>query len=229
MARRTPWASQARPAAQQGDGGRSVLRGAAGGSPGASENATALTRLLARSYSKAPMKCDRCENEATVHEVTVHKGKKVEKHLCEQCAKTDGIAVQSHAPINALLTKFVMSSAGAASAPTQKLVCPGCAMTFADFRQHGLLGCPECYAAFEEQLGPLIERAHEGGVHHVGKTPTRSGGSVDRQRVLATLRRQLSEAVAAEHYERAAELRDELRSIGAHEEADADRPTKNKA
>ncbi len=158
------------------------------------------------------MKCDRCDSEATVHEVTVHKGKKVEKHLCEQCARQEGIAVQTSAPINALLSKFVTVT-GQTQA-TQKLSCPACSMSYADFRQHGLLGCPECYAAFEEQIGPLLERAQEGGGSHIGKRPSRSEGAFDRQRMVATLRRQLSEAVAAEQYERAAALRDELRTIG---------------
>lgn len=161
------------------------------------------------------MKCDNCDNEATVHEVTVRKGKKVEKHLCEQCAKKDGIAVQSHAPINALLSKFVMSSSGQSEEEEGGVAsCPMCETTFSEFRQHGLLGCPNCYEAFEDQLGPLIERAQEGATHHIGKTPARSSGAVDRQRVIASLRKQLTEALQTEHYERAAELRDELKRIG---------------
>jgi protein arginine kinase activator len=161
------------------------------------------------------MKCDRCQNEATVHEVTVHKGKKVEKHLCEQCAKTDGIAIQSHPPIAEMLTKFVTSSMGGEKSARGQAACAGCGLTYAEFRQTGLLGCEECYDAFEEQLGPLLERAQEGGSHHVGKTPRRGGGALDRGKVVATLRKQLLDAIAAEHYEKAAELRDRLRSVGA--------------
>lgn len=157
------------------------------------------------------MKCDRCDNEATVHEVTLHKGKKVEKHLCEQCARGDGISVQQPAPIHQLLQKFVVPTAGAAQ-PRQ--VCPTCGTAYADFRQHGMLGCPDCYREFEDQLGPLVERAHEGATHHIGKAPKRAAGSLDRQRIVAALRRQLNEAVAAEQYERAAQIRDQLRTAG---------------
>jgi len=164
------------------------------------------------------MKCDRCQNEATVHEVTVHKGEKVEKHLCEQCAKSDGIAVQSHPPIAEMLSKFVMASGVGEKASPGKRACPGCGMTFAEFRQTGLLGCEGCYASFEEQLSPLLERAQEGGSHHIGKTPRRGGGALDRGKVVATLRKQLLDAIAAEHYEKAAELRDRLRAVGAGDE-----------
>src|SRR5262249_10187062 len=151
------------------------------------------------------MKCDRCDNEATVHEVTLHKGKKVEKHLCEQCAKGDGISVQAQAPITQALTKFELPSASKPQAqPKQQ--CPTCSMTFAEFRQLSQLGCPDCYKEFEEQLSALMERAHEGGAHHIGKNPTRAGASIDRQHVVAALRRKLTEAVAAEQYEKAAKI-----------------------
>lgn len=146
-----------------------------------------------------------------MHEVTVHKGTKVEKHLCEICAKDEGVVVQ-HPPMSTLLSKFVISTEPGAK--DHRPACPICAMTFAEFRQHGLLGCPSCYQTFEEQLIPLLERAHEGGSLHVGKIPRRAGKSLDRHQRLAALRRELTEAVSLERYERAAELRDELRTVG---------------
>lgn len=167
------------------------------------------------------MKCDTpgCEHEATVHEVTIKAGKKVEKHLCEQCAREHGISVQTHAPISELLTKFVMSQSGGgeeeqegAQPATRATTCASCGMTWARFRQHGVLGCADCYGVFEEQLSPLIERAHQGATHHVGKTPQRAGEGLALQNRMAALRRELQEAVASEQYERAARLRDELRT-----------------
>jgi len=47
----------------------------------------------------------------------------------------------------------------------------------------------------------------------VGKTPRRAGGSIDRQRLIQRLAKELDSAVAAEQYERAAELRDRLQSL----------------
>lgn len=164
------------------------------------------------------MKCDTsgCEREATVHEVTIKGGKKVEKHLCELCAREHGISVQTHAPISELLTKFVMSQAGGGQEQqgekSRATACPACGCTWARFRQHGLLGCDRCYEVFEEGLSPLIERAHQGATHHVGKAPRRAGEGLALQNRMAALRRELQEAVACEQYERAARLRDELRS-----------------
>jgi protein arginine kinase activator len=165
-------------------------------------------------------KCDHCNEEATVHEVVIKNGAKVEKHLCEIHAKDEGIAVHGHAPIGDLITKFVMSQAGQeTSSARQEEVCPDCGMTWPEFRQHGLLGCGHCYACFEEQLSRMIERVHEGGTHHVGKAPQGSEGLLEREHKISSLRKQLTEAVAAEQYERAATLRDELLSAERREEA----------
>jgi hypothetical protein len=35
---------------------------------------------------RAGMKCDKCNKTATVHLTEIKSGKKIEKHLCEQCA-----------------------------------------------------------------------------------------------------------------------------------------------
>lgn len=162
------------------------------------------------------MKCDNCDNEATVHEVTIHKGHKVEKHLCEQCARDVGIDSQSEAIPAALLSQFVVGAEAKSSSggPSRGKACGQCGMTYAKFRQHGLLGCAECYQAFEEQLIPLLDRAQEGGAEHLGKTPRRSVGALQHQRQISLLRKQLAEALQKERYERAADLRDELRDAG---------------
>ena len=87
-------------------------------------------------------------------------------------------------------------------------------MTWAEFRQSGLLGCEQDYTQYEKDLAPLLLRAHEGATHHVGKVPTRRGASgvpMKRQIDVSKLRKDLSRAVEAEDYERAAKLRDQIR------------------
>jgi protein arginine kinase activator len=116
-------------------------------------------------------------------------------------------------PINELLTNFVMAHSGLQQ-KEQGLACEHCGMTWADFRQSGLLGCSHDYQQFEKDLTPLLQRAHEGATHHVGKVPTRRGGTgvpMKRQVDVAKLRKELQRAVEAEDYERAAKLRDQIR------------------
>jgi protein arginine kinase activator len=160
------------------------------------------------------MKCDRCNRPATVHETLIQSGKKIETHLCEQCAaQGEGIAIKPHTPINELLTQFVLAHSG--QAREQETACEQCKMTWAEFRQTGLLGCEHDYAFFEKDLTPLLQRAHEGGAHHTGKVPARRGGAPTTENKkfvdLARLRKDLAKAVEAEDYERAAKLRDQIR------------------
>lgn len=179
------------------------------------------------------MKCDLCENEASTHEVVIKGGKKFERHLCEACSKKAGIDAKPSVPISQLLTQFMVSAAPAVErrpAEVKPPRCEACGTTFADFKGSALLGCPECYRAMEAQLGPIIERAHEGATHHVGKVPRRAlaasrsgagrsmeailGSMAERAQRVAALRKQLEEAVRSEQYERAARIRDEMRGLG---------------
>jgi len=162
----------------------------------------------------AIMKCDKCNKQATVHLTEIKNGKKIEKHLCEQCAAdNEGVPLKSHTPINELLTNFVMAHSG-----LQKelgITCEHCGVTWAEFRQSGLLGCQQDYDQFEKDLAPLLKRAHEDATHHTGKVPTRAGAAgVPRKRKSADvtkLKKELAAAVEAEDYERAAKLRDAIK------------------
>ncbi|MFP4143669.1 MAG: UvrB/UvrC motif-containing protein [Phycisphaeraceae bacterium] len=158
-------------------------------------------------------KCDQCDRPATHHSVEILQGKKIEKHLCDLHAAEEGLAVKTvQAPINELLSNFVkLHSSGGSTQPTRaELVCDECGLSFSDFREKSLMGCPNCYAAFENPLGPLLERAHEGGTHHIGKVPRRAGECEQRQMQLMHMRKRLDEAVANEDYELAARLRDDI-------------------
>jgi len=157
------------------------------------------------------IKCDICDNPATVHLIEIQSGEKVEKHLCEEHAVQEGVAVKvQNAPINELLEKFVLKHSGTESEPASTAECEGCGMSYEEFRKSGLLGCPECYSAFESVLTPLLERAQEGATEHVGKVPVHAGADEVRQQRMRRLRRELEEAVAGEQYERAAVIRDQL-------------------
>ena len=80
-----------------------------------------------------------------------------------------------------------------------------------DFRKTGRLGCPECYAYFAEGLEPLLGAVQRGS-QHVGKIPARESVRVKKTAEVAGLRKALDRAVADEEYEKAAELRDRIRS-----------------
>lgn len=175
-----------------------------------------MTRAARHALVSADMpKCDLCENEATVHEVIVRNGQRIERHLCEDHAKEAGVFhSQSFSAAGQVVKKVVMSQSGLAQqSQAARSACPECALTFAEFRQSGLLGCSKCYEAFAEKLVSLLRRAHDGGDHHVGKVPRRAGTSLVKQEQLRALRKQLKECVGLEQYEKAASIRDQIAEI----------------
>ena len=156
-------------------------------------------------------KCDKCGKPATIHLTEIVGGDKLEKHLCEDCAAADGITVKANIPISQLLEDFVLQTSRAEE--TAGLKCDVCGMTFEDFRNQGLLGCPNDYDAFDKALSPLLERAQEGACQHLGKVPQRAGGDQTRHNTILRLRAELKLAIASEDYELAAGLRDQIKEL----------------
>lgn len=158
--------------------------------------------------------CQVCKKQpATVHLTEIVKGENKERHLCEQCAQDEGLMpkVQQHVPINEIITGVMLQKSLVQQ--LADLTCPHCKLTFVEFRNTGLLGCPNDYDAFEKALVPLIERAHESASHHIGKVPRRLGSPLATENDLIRLRRELLRAVDDEQFERAAKLRDRIRNL----------------
>jgi len=161
------------------------------------------------------MICESCEaNEAVIHLTQIEGNEMSEVHLCEVCAAERGLETEVQ-PTGLPLTNFLaqMSDEGAGPRPGADTRCPFCGLTFGEFREVGRLGCPQCWSAFESHLTGLLRRVH-GSTQHIGKVylppdPTAS----EREKRLEGLRRQLERAVDIEDFERAAALRDEIRSF----------------
>lgn len=161
--------------------------------------------------------CERCKKEqATFHLTNINRdGAKAERHLCDKCAAEEGLlqsgksAIDQHAL--AMLESFIAGTKNAAE--LNNLVCDQCGISYVEFRNQGLLGCPHDYEVFKDQIGRLLERTHAGASHHVGKMPKSLGQAHRPHEDIRRLKRQLDEAVAAEDYERAAELRDRIREL----------------
>ena len=156
------------------------------------------------------MKCDKCDRPATVHLTEILGDEKIEKHLCEDCAASEGITIKADIPISQLLEDFILQAADVEEEP---LVCDVCGLTFKEFRDEGVLGCPHDYEAFERGLGPMIQRAQGGAAEHVGKVPHRAEDAEKKHTAILRLRAELKTAIGAEDYERAAALRDQIKEL----------------
>ncbi len=85
-----------------------------------------------------------------------------------------------------------------------------------EFRAAGRLGCPHDYEVFRVGLEPLLQRWHR-SVRHKGKTPRHGRAVAAAGAGLLELRGRLRQAVDAEAYEEAAQLRDLIRQKEAED------------
>ena len=158
------------------------------------------------------MQCEICQEEpATVHLTQVVNGHVKKMHLCAACAEASGVDLENPASMADLLLGFGVEP-GKARAGEADRACPHCHLRRSDFKKTGRLGCPRCYDTFAAELAPMLRAMHRRD-HHTGKTPAGQPGPPPppAESDLPRLERELAEAIAAEHYEQAARLRDEIR------------------
>ncbi|MBQ5615774.1 MAG: UvrB/UvrC motif-containing protein [Peptococcaceae bacterium] len=171
------------------------------------------------------MYCELCKkNPATIHYTKIVNVYKEERHLCEQCAnslKEPGGGF----PTLGLMPDFSMAdfiggffNPESQSQPfvqknmTAHDACPMCGMTAGEFRRVGRVGCSNCYSYFAEYMPGLIQRIH-GNSRHTGKVPVRGEAKLAEKQKIVQLRQALQQAISEEQFERAAELRDEIRRL----------------
>jgi len=170
------------------------------------------------------MICQECnQRPAALHFTKIINGEKTEIHLCEKCAQEKGETFMfngnSGLSFNNLLAGL-LNIDPSFQQPTQSafqqeeiLQCPHCSMTFPQFLKIGRFGCAHCYETFRDQLKPVLRRLHGGNWSHNGKIPKRIGGDMHLRKQLEELKGELKESISREEFEKAAQIRDEIRSI----------------
>jgi len=134
-------------------------------------------------------------------------------NFCEVCAQKKGINDPAGFALAELLLGLGLTQD---EVPVTELTCSACGFTQSQFKKTGRLGCGACYDLFIEELAPMLRNMHPCLVH-VGKMPRRFAQEQKKQESTKLLQEQLQKAIAAEEYEKAAQLRDELRATQERE------------
>ncbi len=172
------------------------------------------------------MTCDICgKKKATVHLTEIVDEQMSEMHLCEECARQKSSQMEQQFGLADLLAGLSDPSKAVASKDADKtaLKCSRCGLLYEDFRKFGRLGCGECYTSFKEHLSGLLRKIH-GSNKYLGKTPPTyqehlafavKEGTVALLPTedLTDLKQQLHSAIAAEDFEKAAQIRDKIRNL----------------
>ncbi len=154
------------------------------------------------------MKCEACHsNDATVQVKQVADGMVKEVCLCVECAEKSGLKSP------AAMADFLFGTGGSSLEESKSVAlksCPVCHMRGTDFKTSSRLGCEHCYETFAEDLEPMLESMHRSH-KHIGKTSSRA--QVRAQ--IMVLQGRLNQTVAAQEFEDAAGIRDEIRALEA--------------
>jgi protein arginine kinase activator len=159
------------------------------------------------------MLCERCKkNDASYHMTKIVQNKKVEIHLCEQCAREMG---ETSSPLS--FQNIISELMGYISQPYEmekhyEPRCGNCGTYFSEFKKGGLLGCSECYRSFSEELNPVLRKV-QGSIKHVGKVPKSRGKTQSDKGEINGLQIMLQRAIENEEYEEAAKIRDEIKKL----------------
>ena len=170
------------------------------------------------------MKCEQCDkHQATIEFTHIVESEKRTTRLCSACAsKIKGESENSAVETN--VNKATAETLKQEDASTTAR-CTGCGATYDDFKKSGRLSCVECYITFQPQVDRLLRRLH-GAVQHRGKKKALPQDLPDPVDDLATLQAELEAAVAEEAFERAAQLRDQIKQVeGEMDDGGSDQAT----
>ena len=159
------------------------------------------------------MKCEKCnEKEASFYYSSNINGEKTERHLCADCAREEGFgSFMDERPMRMFDDMFsgfggffddffaprrsLFSAFDGFGSPLRAMMAPVLP------RINIVIGEPQT----EKEHAPLSEAEQ--------KIPDDAGEEVKARREIAALKQQLHEAVEAENFEKAIELRDKLKEL----------------
>ena len=169
------------------------------------------------------MLCQNCNKRpATVHFTQVINDNKIEMYLCEQCAREKGqFSFETPMGIN----DFFSSLMGLGSFGNYKRqvpsgdVCNKCGMSYEEFLKSGKFGCSNCYEIYGNRLESILKRLH-GNFTHQGKIPRKNFKEISNIKEIDRLKELLEKAIKEEEYEKAAEIRDRIKSLVSQQRGD---------
>lgn len=160
------------------------------------------------------MLCSNCKkNTANFYYKYKHGNETVELHLCEECAKKMGYITNDSitSDFSDILSNFFTFPV-VKSNVISGVKCEKCGETYEEFKKTGKLGCPGCYEVFSDTLDSVIGNI-QSSTSHKGKIPGDKGEEIAKSKKINALKQELQRCILDEKYEKAAELRDVIKSL----------------
>jgi protein arginine kinase activator len=167
------------------------------------------------------LQCEQCDQRPAVVEfIQVIGNVRKHTHLCRECAVEHSLEGSIGA-----LRAFAQQIFGELFTQAEKRdenftipekPCSSCGITFQQFLETSLLGCPACYQEFHVALKPILRRIHGGSRIRTSDKefsvfPPPDSDLLKLQR--EKLKQELQKALVEENYELAAQIRDKLKQV----------------
>jgi protein arginine kinase activator len=155
------------------------------------------------------MKCQFCEQEASVTYTKIVGDKSQKTHLCTECADEKGITNLDNFNLSDILMSDDQIRPAEESVTANLSECSECGFTLDNLRKIGRLGCSSCYDVFGREVKSMIGNMHK-GTEHKGKVPEGMLKVIEAKTKMKVLQSKLDKAIVNEEYENAGKLKDEL-------------------
>lgn len=153
------------------------------------------------------MLCEKCKkNEACYHSTLIVNGVSQSTHLCEECAKKEGLMKGSSQEFfkdffnefNDMFNTNLLDD----------FFCPSCNIGFNQFRKRGFLGCDDCFDVFKKDIESLLNFKTE-KEEITFNTPNKS----KEEKQIEDLQEKLKYAIKEERYEDASDYNKKIKEL----------------
>ncbi|MDU1643349.1 UvrB/UvrC motif-containing protein, partial [Peptoniphilus harei] len=157
------------------------------------------------------------ERESIISYTRINNDEVEEVHLCQVCAeekfKKEFQGYQNIIPqLENALKNIFKFTANSSKDEKDDIKCEYCGRSFRELKNTGVLGCPKCYDSFGNEIKSYL-KALNINLKYRGKIPKNADSYIYYNRKLEDLREKLDLAISLEEYEKAAEIRDEIKTL----------------
>ncbi|MBQ7880698.1 MAG: hypothetical protein IJ358_02520 [Clostridia bacterium] len=160
------------------------------------------------------MLCDKCKTrEACYHSTLVVNGEVKSTHLCEKCAEKEGVFNKTY---NSIFDEFRSLTNFLGFDDFEDKYCPKCNWSLRQFKGSGMLGCGNCYDAFEEEIEDIVKRIQpysENKLDDIEFKVEETKKNLSKEQKLVNLKADLQKAIKEERYEDAGVINKEIKKL----------------
>ena len=160
-------------------------------------------------------KCDKCGKVSVYRSTLIVNGVSQTTNLCRDCAIKEGVFVSEPTSLfDELFSPFI------GFMPFERvedITCPVCKTTLKQFKTTGLLGCSNCYDAFDKEISKIVGKIAPHTEHKQESIKPIKTKQTSEDKI-AELKKELALAVKEERYEDAGKIKKQIQKLEAKDE-----------